>query len=571
MVRLVEVSFEIGNKVGGIHTVIRSKLQEILKVYKDDYLAVGFFNKEKSPLEFEPGPLPFDIPEISGIKIYTGKWFGANAVLIDSSGLMGMRNDIKRMLWEKHGVDSLTAGPDFDEPVVWGWAVSRFLESLQGRPILHFHEWLAGTALLCLDKEFPTVFTTHATTAGRTIAGNGLDLYEIIRGRKEFESLLRKFNTIAKHHVEKVSAAAANIFTTVSEATAIEAEYFLGRKVDKVLPNGISTSNYPSMEELYYEHKKSKEKIKDFLRAYFGPYMPLKLEDPRIIVTSGRYEFRNKGYDILIRALGKAERELDTDREVFVFFLVPSDTRGEKKEVIDNIMSYGEIKDISRRIGERIREDLPNAIINNDDIGEMFISIAADFRAKIKAVKMMFKKDGKPPICSHELGYPEENDPIIRSLLAEGLDNSPERKIKVVFYPVYIRPGDRLIDIETYDEFLRGCSAGIFPSYYEPWGYTPVEAGMNGLVSVTTNLSGFGMYLREPEGMVVIDRTDDSKAVEQLAETIKRIATIPKSEIGDWKAKCRKDAEKVDWSILIRNYLEVYGWLENETGAGAES
>ena len=559
---MIEVSFEVGNKVGGIYTVLKSKLPEMLKKYGDSYIAIGVYNPRKSMFDFSPEPIhgmDFDI----GCEYVTGRWLEAKAVLIDYSKAMEHANEIKADLWEKYRIDSIRDGRDFDEPVVWGWCVAKLLNKMKSKGMLensiaHFHEWLSGTALLY--SGMPSVFTTHATVMGRTLAGSGVDIYSM----KHFdEKLAWKYNVEAKHLLEKASATNATVFTTVSKATAREAEMFLGRKPDLILPNGIDVSSYPSMEELGYLHKQNKQKLMKFIAAYFGPYGKIDFNDPRIFFISGRYEFRNKGVDVFIKALGELEKKLEAEphhRDVFVFFLIPSNVSAEKKEVLENVMLSNEVEEFLEGIKDEIKDEAFRKFINGSNVSRACADTVRKYKNRITGLQAMFKRPGNAPISAFSLNYPEADDAIISSLLENGLDNSPERRVKVIFYPVYINPADKLLEVDSYTEFIQGCSAGIFPSYYEPWGYTPVEAAINGLVSVTSSLSGFGQWLKENggEGIAVVDRSSDEKAIKELSDILYKLSTISKNDIGFWKSECRKDAEKVDWAKLIGNYFKAH-------------
>ncbi len=559
---LVEVSFEVGNKVGGIYTVLKTKLHEMISHYKGQYLAIGFYNPSKSMFDFMPEPIKgidFDI----GCNYVTGKWLGANAVLVDPGNEMEKANEVKTELWEKYRIDSIRAGRDFDEPVVWGWCVAKLINEMKKRGMLrdavaHYHEWLSGSALLYSDV--PSVFTTHATVMGRTLAGNGVDIYSM----KSFdESLAWKYGVEAKHLMEKAAANHADVFTTVSEITAREARMFLGRKPDVIVPNGINVSAYPSMEELGYLHKERKKKLMKFIAAYFGPYGKIDFDDPRIFFISGRYEFRNKGVDIFIKALGELERRLEKEgssRDVFVFFLIPSSVRAEKKDVLENVMMSNEIEEFIESTREEIGDAMFRRFVNGSNPSKACSDAMRKYRSRIAGLQRMFSKTGKAPLSAFDLTYPESSDLIISSLLENGLDNAPERKVKVVFYPVYISPADRLLEVDSYTEFVQACSAGIFPSYYEPWGYTPVEAAINGVVAVTSSLSGFGQWLKRhgAEGISVVDRSSDDKAIKELADILFKLSTISKNEIGFWKTKCRRDAEKVDWKKLVAQYFRAH-------------
>jgi len=371
---LFEVAFEVCNKVGGIYAVLESKATRMVELYKNNYFAIGPYYPERAILETIKQKPPkfcekiFSSLNKNGIRCHYRKWLVGgkpNVILVEFNDLLERVNDIKKDFWKKYKIDSWETKFDFDEPVAWSTATGMLIEKLMPcfenkNVVAHFHEWLSGAALLYLKDKLPTVFTTHATMLGRTIAGWKEDLYKEINDSINNNIPLNpkrpyKYGVQAKHQMEKACVENCTVFSTTSEITAKEASYILGKRPDVILPNGLDIERFPTMEEFALLHRKYRAKIKHFLSAYFNPYYETNLWDAMIFFTAGRYEFRNKGYDIFIEALGKLNERMKKEkikRNIFVFFFVP---RGDIKEnigLMESIQLYDDI-------GETVEDELP--------------------------------------------------------------------------------------------------------------------------------------------------------------------------------------------------------------------
>jgi glycogen(starch) synthase len=581
---LFEVSYEVCNKVGGIYAVLESKAARMVELYKDNYFAIGPYYPGKAILDtIKQNPPKFCEKVFSdlkneGINCHFGKWMiqgKPNVILVDFNELMKKVNTIKFELWKNYKIDSLGSGYDFDEPVAWSIASGIVIEKLlpyfkNKKVICHFHEWLSGGALLHLEKKVPTVFTTHATILGRTIAGCGEDLYaEVNEALKKGIPLNPKrpykYGIQAKHLMEKVCAEHCNIFSTTSEITAREAIYIIGKQPDIILPNGLDMERFPTMEEFALLHRKYKDKIKNFLNAYFNPYYETNLWDSMIFFTSGRYEFRNKGYDIFIESLGKLNEKMKKDnikKNIFVFFYVPKG--GELKEnieVLESIKLYDNMRDeISDEI-PWIEETIINSLVKNR-LPRMNDVLRKEFIEDCKRKMVAFRKQGNPPFSAFEI----ENDEIINAFKKNNLLNRAEDKVKVIFYPSYLSTTDRLLSL-NYEQAAQGSHLGVFPSYYEPWGYTPLEVAANGVLSITTDLSGFGIFIKEhypnqkeKPGIMVLERENKShgEVVEKLFELLWYVVSMNRNERIPKKAQAKDLASLADWKILIKNYIQAH-------------
>jgi len=571
---LIEVSFEVANKVGGIYQVLKSKSGKMQDFYGENYLAVGFYNKESAREDFiktedhEFEQIFNKLKEETGAKYHYGVWNVSNkprCILVDSQGLNKDVDEIKTFLWEEFQIDSLESGREFEEPLEWCYAVGKLIKKLEehmgGHTVVQLHEWLSGTAMHYFES--PVVFTTHATVLGRALSSSDFDLQSAVNEGKVDQELAEENGVKPKHQVEKVSASEADIFTTVSEVTGREAKAVLGVEPDKILPNGFNVEEYPSLEELSYNHTEKKQDVKKFLRAYFEPYYDVNLQDdPRILFTSGRYEFHNKGIDLLIDALGDLN-ERDGE-EFFVFFFVPADVKGQKREVLENISIFEEIEQQVDSLIPQLREKILSSITSGETPSENIDEIIQT-QAKLDSLKSNFhsQKEENPPLCAYDLNY--EGDDILDALERNGLTNSPSDRVKVIFYPSYLSVGDKLLNLD-YQDAVVASSAGIFPSYYEPWGYTPVETAANGALSITTDMAGFGQFLEEKteanerEGINILERKNNqyNESKDDLAEMIDEIVGLSKTEITERKHDARKLAQLTSWQKLGENYMEAH-------------
>lgn len=578
---LFEVSWEVCNKVGGIYTVVKSKAEYFLEYYGEKYFAIGPYFIKKATGEFldeiPPDELKkaFDNLKKQGIICHYGKWLikgSPNTILIDFTGFTNKRNEIKRKLWNDFKIDSLNSDYyEFDEPVLWSYAAGMLIEELskifKGKIVAHFHEWLAGAGLLYLKKSnIATVFTTHATILGRTIASDeSRDLYTTMQNINPDEEAY-KYKIHTKYQTEKSAAQNADVFTTVSEITAMEAEHLLKRKPDVLLPNGLNLEKFPTLEDISIKHQKFKQKIKEFLFYYFFPYYRFNIDETYIFFIAGRYEFHDKGIDVLIKALGRLNEQLKKEKSketVVTFFWIPGNIRGIKSELLSNRRHFTDIKDSIDDSIHEVRNRLIYSIVSKAKIDEKKL-FDKDVLEEIKRKILRLKKEGKPLLVTHDL-YNENDDPILKHFKESNLNNEKEDRVKVVFYSIYLTGADGLLDTSYYESML-GSQLGIFPSYYEPWGYTPLEAGALGVASVTTDLAGFGRFIcakckqSKTPGIYVLKR--HGRTEEETAEDLKNIMHnyihFTKEERIKNKIEAKKAASLADWKNFIQYYIEAH-------------
>ncbi len=583
-----EVSNEVAHKVGGIYAVIASKAPQMRKRFKE-YYAIGPYDPKSVSVDFEEvdeGPfhkLCLDL-EMQGIKCTYGRWLRAdrvNCMLVDPIGLKRKINDIKTNLWLEYGVDSLRSDTLFNDSVVWSKAVGIMLERIlklkefrDEQVICQFHEWLSGAGLLHLRSANVTaglVFTTHATTLGRTMAERGEDLMgkvsEGIKLKKVVKDEYAKaYGIEAIHTLEKACAQNADVFTTVSKVTADEAEYILGRYPDALTLNGLAIDNYPSMEELSVSHREFRRRIKHFVMSFFSPYYEIDTKNCLYFFTSGRYEYHNKGFDILLEALRILNQRLKEEKSkktAVVFLWIPAQTKGGNLEVLDNLALFDSIEDEVLENLDEIREHILESVCTgNLPTKTNIFDKSFLYNLKQMIVRMRSKSGKAPPICALELSDP--NDLIMKLLREKGLNNSKDDRVKVIYYPAYLSSADGLLNL-NYNDAVTGCHLGIFPSYYEPWGYTPLETAAMAVPSVTTNQAGFGRfiedYVKEDKSAIfVLDRVKgDKKAIKQLVEHMHFILHTTRKERVQKKIEAKRLSEVADWSNLINNYISAYG------------
>ncbi len=539
---LFEVSWEVCNKVGGIYTVIATKSLYLKEKLHMHHILVGpdvWMNTDANP-DFIEDPLLFrpwkTAAAAEGIRVRTGKWNVPGtpiAILVDFKQFITRQDEILTEYWKRFGVDSITGNWDYKENALFGYAAGKVIESFykfnlspSDKVVAQFHEWQTGAGLLYLkEAKIPvaTVFTTHATVVGRCLAGNNLPLYDKL-GEYDGDAMAREFNVTARHSLEKISAHNADIFTTVSDITARECARFLGREVDIVTPNGFENSFTPrTREEFDSLRKKAREKFSAVAAAMSGQPVG---DDAVFLGIGGRYEYRNKGLDVFLDALDKVNRSDYDGAPIHAFIMIPSGHNGPDKRLLAKM--------------EGAMED--------------------DYTTR----------------TSHVLMNPEW-DILTRRMSELGLWNRPQDKVKVYFIPSYLNGSDGVFNMKYYD-LLPGLDLGVFPSYYEPWGYTPLESLAFSLPTLTTTLAGFGTWVedhygKEHPGITVLPRTDSNyqEIVEGVAARIREIAALDPSRKKEYMDNARDVASIALWENQIRYYAKAYVMALDKVAANAEA
>ncbi len=596
---LFESSWEICNKVGGIYTVISSKAQQMINHYgKENYFCIGPFFHQKVMGEFQETSVPDNFKQASeelkemGIACHFGKWLikgEPNTILLDFEGFYSQTNDIKKKLWDWFQIDSLNSPRDVTEPMVWAYATGLAIEKLSSafkdkKIVAHFHEWLSSAGILCLKKntEIPCVFTTHATILGRSVSSNK-ELFEVL-GKIDPDKEAYNYGIPTKYQLEKAAAHNADVFTTVSEVTGTEAEHLLKKKPDILLPNGLDMDSFPTFEGASIKHKEMKFRIKEFMLYNFFPYGSFNLDEALIFFTFSRYEFKNKGIDVFIKALAKLNdklKEKESDKIVVGFLFVPTQVKSIRFELVENKDYYEDIRESVDNSKEDIRNRILVTLVSQEKLVKENI-FPEDFLSNVKRKVLRFSKKGNPDICTHELANPESD--AIKNLLQEvGLDNLPDDNVKAVFYPVYLTGADGLLNLDYYETIIGG-HLGVFPSRYEPWGYTPLEAGALGVASITTDMAGFGQFINNtrPEEICTAEHCDPKKEkgiwvakireksedemVEELYNIFDYYSSLDTSGRTDNKIEARRLASLADWKMLVNNYINAHNQALEKRG-----
>ena len=592
---LIEVSSEAGRKVGGIYTVLLSKARYISEAFPKNYLLIGFYDERcVHDIKFEQPPKEyaqiFKGLSDEGIMCHFGRWTYAYDLPIISvdAKIFGEKftgwadgtshvdrnvNFAKYQLWKNFGIDSLMeSSPDFSENVVWGWAVGMLLEKMSEKgffkgksAVAQFHEWISGAALLyCKSKRLPlaTVFTTHATVLGRSLAAGGVDVLAAAeRSKKTIElSEAYRLKVEGKHQLEVQAAKNADVFTTVSETVGKEVKYILGRAPDIVTINGMDFEQAEKESSVRDLSNYSRRELLQLLEACFISYYPQRYDKALLTFISGRYEFTNKGFDIYISAMGKLNARLKekkaSDRRIFAFIFAPSSVKGPKISVIKNYLLLDKIHEMLGQVIDFQKQPYVN-------LQEHLNYATGNIRNDLDAMSSGFMKDGeRPHINLFDLNYP--GDEIIRSCISAGLTNSKDDVVKIIFYPTYLRPNDGLMNMNYYD-VIGGMDVGIFPSRYEPFGYTPLEAGLKMDIAVSSDTSGFGYYLKhnmdlEGRGVKILSMSGKSasEAASELAKYLEGLYAMDEGELGKLKEDSYSIMKTFDWKKLSKNYLDAY-------------
>ena len=597
---LIEISSEAGRKVGGIYTVLRSKAPVLHKKLGDSYLLISMLDEKCSEdVKFiDPPPTLkkiFDELANDGVHCMYGKWiYGDNTnVICVSAKSMGERlieyneggtakrdsgaNYVKYLLWKNYGIDSLMEKSwDYTENVVWGGGVGMLLEKLfaagvypKNGTVLQFHEWITGAALLyCKMRNLnvPTVFTIHATVLGRTLSSAGIDVFSEAQKAKEPISLNVAYNNRVegKHQLELAAAKEATVFTAVSDTVAQEAAYILGRKPDVVTFNGIDYSKAKwkdKQDKVKHDLSQyARNELLQFIEACFVSYYTQRYDDALLIYISGRYEFNNKGFDIFMKGVGKLNDRLkkkkNNRKRVFAFIFAPTAVKGPKVSIIKNYLLLDKISEVLGEYPET--KDKPYV-----NLQASMSLLSGEKKADIENMAKGFVKDGPVPhINCYDLAY--TGDAIIKSCVDVGLDNQEDDVVKVIFYPTYSKPNDGLMNLNYYD-VISAMGIGIFPSRYEPFGYTPVEAATEMSMAVTSDMSGFGKFMLKvtkgkTDGVTVLHMAGKSAdaAADELADRLEQIYYMPQKKIDAEKTSAYKMMALLDWNILIKNYYKAY-------------
>lgn len=532
---IFETSWEVCNKVGGIYTVLSTKAQTLQNLYKDKTIFIGpdvwtdetpspYFTEVPSLLRqwHEKATLPY------GISVRTGRWNIPGkpiVILVKFDTMFAEKDFFYGEMWNRYGVDSLHGYGDYDEACCFALAAGMVIESicnykrLRHKNVLaHFDEWTTGMGLLYTKWKVPyvgTIFTTHATSIGRSICGNGKPLYDYLPAYNG-DQMAEELNMQSKHSLEKAAAHNADCFTTVSDITAIECEQLLNRRPDVVTPNGFQGDLAPVKVKAKKARQTAREALLNVAKGLTGVAPD---DNTFIVATSGRCEYHNKGIDVFLDAIKRLE-EQPASRPVLAFVLVPAWMKEPRK-------------------------DLQERLSTGDNVND---------QAQLAE-----------PTITHEL-HNTDSDTVLGRIRQLNLAQADHSKVQVVFVPSYLNGCDGIFNKDYY-EILCGVDATAFPSYYEPWGYTPLESVAFGIPTVTTSLSGFGQWILSSSksdfaesGVEVIQRNDSNyvQVVDALAADFRRLADASDDYREKISKAARETAERAEWSYFIEYYIDAF-------------
>ena len=531
---IFESSWEVCNKVGGIYTVLSTRANTLQAELTDRIIFIGpdVWREKESPYFIEDKTLLADWKKQTakeGLKVRIGRWDIPGkpiSVLVDFLPYFEKKNDIYGWLWEQYQVDSLHAYGDYDEASMFSYSAGLVVESYykfylsdKDNVIYHGNEWMTGLGLLYINNRLPqiaTIFTTHATSIGRSIAGNMKPLYDYLFAYNG-DQMAMELNMQSKHSIEKQTAMHVDCFTTVSDITAKECLELIGKPVDCVLPNGFEDGFVPGSAAIFSRKRKAaRRKLLGVANALLGEDLD---DDTLIVSTSGRYEFRNKGVDVYIESMNRLLRDKDLKKKVVAFIEVPG------------------------WVGEP----------------------RADLKARLESGKK-FDTPLEVPQITHWL-HEMSHDNVLGMMKYYDMHNRKDEMVKVIFLPCYLDGKDGILNM-TYYDIVLGNDLCIYPSYYEPWGYTPLEAVAFKVPCITTDLAGFGQWVNSElghygeisEGVKVIHRTDYnySEVADTIKDTVAQFSNFTKKQVDEARRNAGAIAKKALWSEFIKYYYEAY-------------
>ena len=544
---IFESSWEVCNKVGGIYTVLSTRAKTLQEAMQDHVIFIGpdcwkdnecpYFREDKSLF----AEWQWEAKE-QGLAVKVGRWTIPGepiAILVDFTPYFEKKNEIYGWLWENYGVDSLHAYGDYDEASMFSYAAALVTESLytfsvergtfdsKTKVIYHANEWMCGLGALYINNKLPqigTIFTTHATSIGRSIAGNQKPLYDYLFAYNG-DQMAGELNMQSKHSIEKQTALHVDCFTTVSDITAKECVELLDKPVDVVLPNGFDDSFVPKAAVFTRKRRAARRRLLEVANALLGEQLD---DDTLIVSTSGRYEFRNKGIDVFVEAMNRLLRDRDLKKKVLAFIEVPGWVGEPRKDLQDRLATNAEKKDNSQ------------------------FSI--------------FNSPLEVPQITHWL-HNMSHDNVLSMMKYYDMHNRKEDNVKVIFLPCYLDGKDGILNMHYYDVVL-GNDLCIYPSYYEPWGYTPLEAVAFKVPCITTDLAGFGLWANKvfghygelKDGVKVIHRTDYnySEVADAIKDAVAEFSAMSKKEVDECRKKADALSKKALWSKFIEYYYEAY-------------
>ena len=538
-----ETSWEVCNKVGGIYTVLSTRAKTLQQKFQDNLIFIGpdLCQDGNNPLFIEDKKLHKDWSKSLqniGLPVRIGRWDIPGqplTVLVNFQSLFAQKDEIYGRAWELFQVDSLHAYGDYDEASMFSYAAGKVAEvivqqSFVGKKVIYqAHEWMSGLGMLFLQHNCPevrTIFTTHATSIGRSIAGNNKLLYAYFNGYNG-DQMARELSMEAKHSIEKQSAHRTHCFTTVSDFTDKECAQLLDKPADVVLPNGFELDFVPKGTAFTTKRRQARQRIFQVAKALTGQTFD---NDTLIISTSGRNDFRCKGFDVYMEAMKQLNEQLrGTNQQVLSLIEVPCWLLGPRTDVQERLQLKGK---------------------------------------KAEAINTPLHM----PIISHDL-YNLNEDRIVNLIKSMGFEDCTNNNVKVILVPCYLDGNDGIFDLHYYD-LLTANDLTIYPSYYEPWGYTPLESVAFKTPCITTDLSGFGQWVDSvlgrtgtlTDGVSVLHRDDNNyfECAAEICQVIQQFMNAPKADRDKMRRNAAKFANKAQWENFVAYYYKAYEFALNK-------
>lgn len=549
---IFESSWEVCNKVGGIYAVLSTRAKTLKEKLGDNLVFIGpdCWGENECPYIEEDTKLLQAWKKqaaTEGLKVKVGRWTipgNPVAILVDFKLFFEKKNEIYADMWNKYNVDSLHAYGDYDEASMFSYAAALVVESYYNyfiskkkranKTVYHANEWMTGLGALYINDRLPqiaTIFTTHATSIGRSIAGNNKPLYEYLEAYNG-DQMADELNMQSKQSIEKQTAAHVDCFTTVSEITARECAELLDKPVDVVLPNGFEDDFVPQGKEFDHKRQVARKRLLDITRALIGDEVS---DDAVIISTSGRYEWRNKGIDVFIEAVNRLRLSAnELDKEVVAFIEVPAWVNCKRDDLAERLQKMAQ--------GEKFDTPLDT------------------------------------PVITHWLNE-QQNDRALGMMSWLGMRNQKGEKVKIVFIPCYLTGDDGIVNLSYFDVIL-GNDLCVYPSYYEPWGYTPLEAVAFKVPCITTDLAGFGLWANSEcggkstidNGVEVVHRTDYNynEVADDIKQTVIKYANATKNKQTRMRNNARALSQKALWTNFIEYYYNAYDFALRKAEARKE-
>lgn len=526
---ILETSWEVANKMGGIYTVLSSRAKLMMQKHQNKVVFIGPLIDGAKPYDFIEQDVKMLCPAIKvldtlGLKYKIGLWDIPSqpaVILVDYKPLFERKGEFYFEMWQKYGLESDKAYGDYDDSCLFSIAAAKVMQVLtevyyekeNSKILAIFNEWQTAMGLLYSKVHNPklkTIFITHATTVGRSIAGNNKELYKYMTAYNG-DQMAGELNVVAKHCVEKLAAHNADRFATVSKLTAVEAKQLLD--IDAaVLPNGFEADLVPKGIKLNNACKKARTKILEIASKLSGKDYD---DDTTLALISGRYEYRNKGIDLFVESIARFKQKYQGNKKLLALVLVPAwvaEARADLKYLIDN----------------NIKNEAPLQY----------------------------------PYLTHWL-HNMDSDRLSAHLRHIGMDTLQDNA-QIIFVPSYLYGDDNILNMSYY-EVLPAFDISIFPSYYEPWGYTPHESIAFSIPTITSNFAGFGLWAKDETAKMknnpvwVIEREDgkDYESADEIADILCDFIEMPKEERNKLRKSAKDLAKKADWEEFYNYYIEL--------------